>query len=44
MRKGVCMVKKKKAKKKKKVAGADAFAIPFGSIGKRATKKKKVKK
>lgn len=35
---------KKKAKKKKKTALADRFAIPFGSLGKPTTKKKKAKK
>ena len=34
---------KKKAKKKKKVKRRK-FAIPFGSLGKPTTKKKKVKK
>ena len=38
------MVMKKKAKKKKKVRRPDTFAIPFGSLGKPTTKKKKVKK
>ena len=44
MRKGIRMVKKKKAKKKKKVGRPDTFAIPFGSVGKPTTKKKKAKK